>query len=123
MNNVGQWTPLPKDKVRWNMFGGTLGGPIIKNKLFFFADYQAQRFDIPSSTSTNTMFTSAERSGNFGALCSAGFDSSAEMHVERQRQHGQLIQPVRVVCGSVYSYFACSRDSATHFRSTKFRLR
>ena len=32
------------------MFGGTVGGPIIKNKLFFFFDYQAQRFDHPSTT-------------------------------------------------------------------------
>jgi hypothetical protein len=65
----GQAAPLPKDKIRWNMFGATVGGPIIKNKLFFFADYQAQRFDIPSSTTANTMFTPAERAGDFSALC------------------------------------------------------
>src|SRR3954452_10188654 len=41
VNDLGQSDPLPKAKVRWNMFGGTVGGPIIKNKLFFFADYQA----------------------------------------------------------------------------------
>ncbi|MCI0338570.1 MAG: TonB-dependent receptor [Acidobacteria bacterium] len=29
-----------KPKLRQNIFGGTLGGPIIKNKLFFFGDYQ-----------------------------------------------------------------------------------
>src|SRR3989440_9364398 len=40
----------PRDKLRWNMFGGTVGGPIVKNKLFFFFDYQGQRFDHPSST-------------------------------------------------------------------------
>ena len=67
---------LPKDKVRWNMFGATFGGPILKNRLFFFADYQGQRFDIPSSTSTNTVFTAAERTGDFGAICSAGFNAS-----------------------------------------------
>ncbi len=55
------------------MFGGTIGGPIVKNRLFFFADYQGQRFDHPSSTSTFTVFTADERNGNFGAICTNGF--------------------------------------------------
>jgi hypothetical protein len=78
--NANSWgndvTHNPKAKLRWNMFGGTIGGPIIKNRLFFFADYQAQRFDIPSSAGSNTVFTDAERSGDFSAICTGGFDSS-----------------------------------------------
>ncbi len=35
--------------LRWNEFGATLGGPIIKNKLFFFVDYQGSRFDTPAT--------------------------------------------------------------------------
>ena len=66
---------LDKAKLRWNMFGGTAGGPVIKNRLFFFADFQDQRFDVPSSSSRNTVFTAAERTGDFGALCSGGFSS------------------------------------------------
>jgi hypothetical protein len=65
--------PLPTPKVRWNMFGGTLGGPIIKDKLFFFADYQGGRLDHPASTSAITVLTANEIGGNFSALCQTGF--------------------------------------------------
>jgi len=70
---LGPGQALPKDKLRWNMFGGTIGGPIVKNKLFFFFDYQSQRFDHPSSTQKVGLFTTAERGGNFGDICPEGF--------------------------------------------------
>ena len=96
--NANQWSSgvnptdiLPKNKVRWNMFGFTAGGPILKNRLFFFADYQGQRFDVPSSTGFITLFTAAERTGNFGAICTAGFD--AQWNLQRFRS---VIQPVRI---------------------------
>ena len=34
-------------------------GPIVKNKLFFFFDYQGQRFDHPSTTKQLGLFTAA----------------------------------------------------------------
>src|SRR5438034_1272468 len=52
---------LSKAQLRWNMFGGTVGGPVIKNKLFFFGDYQGQRFDHPASPSTINVFSAKER--------------------------------------------------------------
>ncbi|MGC2767306.1 MAG: TonB-dependent receptor [Candidatus Acidiferrum sp.] len=70
------WDPLHKAALRWNMFGATLGGPILKNKLFFFVDYQGQRFDTPPSSATTTVFSAAERQGNFGQLCQAGFNGA-----------------------------------------------
>jgi hypothetical protein len=70
---LGPGQAIPKDKLRWNMFGGTIGGPIVKNKLFFFFDIQYQRFDHPSSTQKIGLFTTAERAGNFGDICNNGF--------------------------------------------------
>ena len=35
---------------RWNQFGGSLGGPIKKDKLFFFADYQGMRNNLHTSS-------------------------------------------------------------------------
>jgi hypothetical protein len=59
---------LPKAKMRWNLFGGTIGGPIIKSKLFFFADYEGSRFDHPPAASGLTVLSTAERAGDFSAL-------------------------------------------------------
>ena len=67
---------LPTPKLRWNMFGGTLGGPIVKSKLFFFGDYQGGRLDFPSTTGRITSLTGDEIGGNFGALCQTGFTGS-----------------------------------------------
>jgi hypothetical protein len=71
--NANSWSNnlagAPKTKLRWNMFGGSIGGPVIKDKLFFFADYQGQRFDYPSTTQSTSVFTDLERAGDFGALC------------------------------------------------------
>ena len=118
-NRPDAWDPLPKDKVRWNMFGGTLGGPIIKNKLFFFADYQGQRFDIPSSSSTNTVFTAAQRTGDFSALCSAGFDATGKC-LQSGSGNVQLYNP----CVSFSAPCTPSSPAATnrrYSRSTRFR--
>ena len=68
-NNWGNnWAGIPKTAVRWNTFGGTFGGPIKKDKLFFFVDYDAERLDTPTSAAAYTVETPAERMGDYSAL-------------------------------------------------------
>jgi hypothetical protein len=66
------WNALPRPLLRWNEFGGAVGGPIKKDKLFFFADYQGSRYDQPATSSAFTVFTTAERTGDFSQLLSQG---------------------------------------------------
>ena len=78
-NDAGQWDPLPKAKIRWNMFGGTLGGPIIKNKLFFFADFQGQRFDIPQSPRRQYCLYRRRAHGKLWRSLLRGFNGSGNL--------------------------------------------
>src|SRR5271169_2533690 len=54
-----------KSELRQNQFGYTLGGPIWKNHLFFFSDYQGTRQVQGAETGLVTVPTTAERAGNF----------------------------------------------------------
>jgi hypothetical protein len=57
-----------QDAIKRNQVGGTLGGPIQKDRLFFFTSYQ--RTILSNITYGNTAFvpTTAERTGNFSGL-------------------------------------------------------
>jgi len=59
ITGYGPATTLPRPGVQWNEFGGTVGGPVIKNKLFFFADEETSLYNQPKTPQTNTVVPSA----------------------------------------------------------------
>src|SRR5208337_1554770 len=54
-----------------NQFGGTLGGPIRKNKVFFFADYQGTRLTQGVDTGQIPVPSLQERGGNLSGVASS----------------------------------------------------
>jgi hypothetical protein len=56
---------LPRDNLERNQYGGTLGGPIKKDRAFFFVGYQGQRLSQTLTQIGTTTFTPAELAGDF----------------------------------------------------------
>lgn len=66
----------PRSPLQYNNFGATLGGPVIKDKLFFFTDFQGARYNTPATTTPFAPIPTAFRTGDFSALCTSGFSAS-----------------------------------------------
>ena len=56
------------DTLKRNQFGFTLGGPIMKNRLFYFGSYQGTRISTASAGEVTFVPTAAERTGDFSDL-------------------------------------------------------
>ena len=75
-NNNG----VPKGELRWNQFGASIGGPIIKNKIFFFGDYQGFRHvqgNTQSGISVPTVLQRNSGYSNLSELITANASSAA----------------------------------------------
>ncbi len=73
-NPAGQ--PIVKSPFKRNQFGGTVGMPIFKNKLFLFADYQGLRQDRPLNPELATVPTDKMRMGDFSELLGTGLTTT-----------------------------------------------
>ena len=93
-----------------DQFGATIGGPIIKNKLYFFGYYEGLRQATPA-TFLGTMPTIAERGGDFSALLGSQVGTD---YLGRPIFAGELYNPFstrQVTCGGVDSV---TGDAVSH---------
>ncbi len=62
----------PRGVYHQNQFGGTFGGPILRDKAFFFVDYQGTRQDIGQATGNVLVPTTDEKGGDFSSSYDEG---------------------------------------------------
>ncbi|MBI3679399.1 MAG: TonB-dependent receptor [Acidobacteria bacterium] len=65
--NFFNFVPQPKPSLTRNQFGGTLGGPIVRNKTFYFGSFQGT-VQRQATTQLNTIPVAAWRDGNFAGV-------------------------------------------------------
>ena len=88
---------LDKQAFQRNVFGGTFGGPIRKNKTFFFLAYQGARTREGDTSQQLTVLTPAQRTGDFSSFLTgqkADFcPSGAQSPSDPLFDSGQLFNP------------------------------
>ena len=92
--NARNFFGVQKDALKRSQFGGTLGGPIKKDKLFFFASWQ--RTILSNITYTNTAFvpTALERTGNFSAKSGTFKDPTTGVAIPSKIYPSNLLSPI-----------------------------
>jgi len=106
---AGVTTPRPKNKNVQNQFGGTIGGPIKKDKLFFFGDYERtlQRINaVPNSA--QSVFGDADpnsgayyqklRNGDFSGISTKIYDPATGNADGTGRQQISCNGVLNVIC-------------------------
>jgi hypothetical protein len=92
-----------------NQFGGTLGGPVIRNKIFFYADYQGTRQTQGVDTGLIPVPSMQERSGNLSDLAGS-LGGVVSGPAWASMLSGKFHYPVSV--GEPYYFPGCTSTSA-----------
>ncbi|WP_158820701.1 TonB-dependent receptor [Granulicella sp. S156] len=75
--NAKNWFSHTVDPLHRNQYGGYVGGPVLKNRLFFFINYQATRSATAATANFTQTPTTAMLNGDFSGLSTNGQETLA----------------------------------------------
>jgi hypothetical protein len=94
--NANDWgNPFDTPPLHRNRFGGAIGGPIIKNKTFFFGSYAGLRQVTSTFLSSAIVPTALERTGDFSQSVTA---NGAKVFIKDPTKTGKCDQTSQVAC-------------------------
>ena len=81
-SNTATLTPKPKSKYQYP--GGNIGGPVVRDKVFFFAAFEGQRQQVDSGSRLSRTLSQAMRNGDFSELLTnrgSNLNSPAQLNI------------------------------------------
>jgi hypothetical protein len=91
----------PAPKYQRNQFGGVLGGPIKKNRTFFFVDYEGTRLAAGETLVTNVP-TALERVGNFSKSTAPAIDPTTGQPIPGGALPSYYLNPIGLAIAALY---------------------
>lgn len=92
--NARNFFAARREVLRQNQFGAAVGGPVIRNKTFFFGSYQGTIQRFASVTTISSVPSDAERQGDFSQAVQRPIDPSTGQRFPDDRIPATRIDPV-----------------------------
>jgi hypothetical protein len=105
--NARNFFAARRDTLKRNQFGGVVGGPVMKNKLFFFFGYQDTILRSDAGTTVTTIPTAADLAGDFRVQESPACNSGAQKNLSAPYVNNQLAPAlISPITAKIASWFA-----------------
>ena len=112
--NARDFFAAGSDGLKRNQFGGVLGGPIKKDKLFFFLGYQETMIRQNLVNSSAYVPTAPELTGNFSQYVAAGCPGAAGIAHSFLVANGHLVLPLSPAALKISSHLPQTTDPCGH---------